>query len=310
LPTPGEFLVTINGDGFDAQEFTVDLDGGDAPILNTVSLEAGLGEIAGVVRDTQGEFLGLVDVVVTSGEFEAKTTTATVDDVGGFRVSDLSTPLTYVLTFSREGFSSETITLDLGPGESRTDVTKVEVALVGGSGRVTGTVVDANAAPLGGVTVEVVGDGFRSDTATLTTAGAGGGAGSFVMSGLPVPGDYAIMLSSDLQQTETLAVRFDDAETTDLGQIEMLSNVSEVRGTITGPNGNAGGLIVTLTDGLEVRTTTAATNPAGVFTFTGVPPGTYTVQADGAGFVTGVVLVTVDGGGTIEADIALEATSP
>ena len=117
-------------------------------MLNTVRLGAATGSISGTVRSSDGTPLGNVVVTVTSGDIEREATTPTAGNVGTFLVDGLETPRTYVLTFTREGFSGETIALDLGAGENRTGV---DATLIGGTGTVSGTVTDVAGQPLGGV---------------------------------------------------------------------------------------------------------------------------------------------------------------
>lgn len=293
LPTPATYTVTVTGPGFDTQQFEQTLTGGENSVLNTVTLSAATGAIEGTVRDAAGRALGGVAVTARSGDIEVRSITPTIGNVGQFRIVGLETPQTYALTFELPNYSSTTEALSLAAGESRTGLAPV---LVGGSGTVTGTAVAADGTPLGGITVVVLGDDFRSETTTLTTSGAGGGAGSFTVTDLPVPSAYTISLGSDRLQTETVGATFLAAGPQSVGNIVLLPVDSQVRGTVTGPDGGLGEVTVTLSDGIRPRVTTSATNPAGTFAFANVPAGWYTLTFERTGYTTKVVLIEVVAG--------------
>src|SRR5690606_29760250 len=114
----------------------------------------------------------------------------------------------------------------LGPGAAES----VSATLIGGSGTVTGSAQTIDGTPLGGVPVSVTGDGFRAETTTLTTNGAAGSAGSFTVTGLPVPNDYTISFDSAAHQVETLGASFTTAGTNSVGAVTLLP----ITGTVTG----------------------------------------------------------------------------
>jgi hypothetical protein len=303
LPTPGTYQVTVTGPGFATQSFQQAVGGGQAALLNTISLSAAAGTIEGFVTDGTGAALGGVEVVARAGDTEVRATTPTTGSVGSFRLVDLSTPATYVVTFTRDGYSSQTIALDVGPGGTES----VAATLVGGSGTVAGTVIDAEGAAVGGVTVEVVGDEFTGAGATLTTNGPAGVAGSFTVTGLPVPGDYTVTFTADGYQPETYAVAFTNAGLAGVGPVVLLPVDATIEGTVRAAGGGLGEIAVTLTDGTVSQVTTSATNPAGAFAFADVPAGSYTLTFAGAGYATKVLLIDVGAGAAVVVDADLEA---
>ena len=308
LPTPATYTVTVSGPGFDTQQFEQTLSGGEASVVNTVSLTAADGAIEGTVRDATGAALGGVTVTARSGDIEVTSITPTTGNVGQFRIVGLETPQTYALTFELANYSSTTAALSLAAGESRTGLA---ATLVGGSGTVTGVAVDDTGAALGGVTVVVLGDEFRSETTTLTTSGAGGAAGSFTVTDLPVPAAYTISLGDDQVQTETLGATFLAAGTQSVGSVTLLSIDSQVRGVVSAAGGGGlGEVTITLSDGVRPRVTTSATNPPGAYAFANVPPGAYTLEFARSGFTTKVVLVDVVAGIDLDQNASLDAAAP
>jgi hypothetical protein len=303
LPTPGTYQITVTGPGFQTQQFNQTLDGGQASVINTVNVTAANGSITGTVLNGAGQPLGGVFVTARSGNVELKTITPTAGNVGQFNLIGLVTPQTYVLTFTLPGSSSATAALDLGAGENRTGVV---ATLIGGSGTAVGTVVSSSGTAIGGVSVRVQGDNFDSTTSTLTTGGPGGDAGSFTMSGLPVPGNYTVTFSSPGLQTETLGVAYLAAGQQSVGTVTLLPDTAVIRGTVNGTSGGLSGVTVTLSDGTtRTRVTTSATNPAGAYAFAGAPPASYTLTFQAAGYNTRVVLVTVAAGDVLQQNVTL-----
>ncbi|HWL41340.1 MAG TPA: carboxypeptidase-like regulatory domain-containing protein [Ilumatobacter sp.] len=303
LPTPGTYQVTVTGDGFATQSFQQAVGGGQAAVLNTVTLSAAAGTIGGTVVDGSGAPLGGVAVVARSGDTEVRATTPTSGSVGAFRLVDLPTPGTYVLTFTKDGYSSQTIALDLGAGGTAS----TSAQLVGGSGTVGGSVVDAAGNPLGGVTVEAVCDGYVGAGATLTTNGPAGAAGSFAVTGLPVPGECTVTFSAPGYQTETYPAAFTTAGLVGVGPVHMLPVQATISGTVRSGGSGLGEVTVTATDGTRSQVTTSATNPAGSYSFADLPAGSYTLTFARQGYTTRVVLVHVAEGDAAVVDASLGA---
>lgn len=294
LPTPGTYIITVSGEGFQTQQFEQTLTGGETTVMNTVQVSAQNGTIAGIVRDGNGRPLGGVAITARAGDLVLKSVTPTAGNVGQFQIIGLPTPQTYSLSFELPNYTSSTRALSLPAGGSATNL---DVTLFGGSGTVTGVAVGAGGTPIGGATVTVRGDGFTSETTTLTTGGAGGGAGSFTVADLPVPGTYTISITAPGFQTESLSASFLGGGEQNVGQVTLLSATSQVSGTVTSGGSGLGGVKVSLSDGTaRVRTTTSATNPAGSFGFAGTPPGSYTLTFERTGFATKVVLIDVVAG--------------
>ncbi|MEX2628247.1 MAG: carboxypeptidase-like regulatory domain-containing protein [Ilumatobacteraceae bacterium] len=302
LPTPGTYRIRVEGADFEPQVLEESLEGGEVKVLNTIRMGAALGSISGTVVDAEGTPLGNVVVTVTGGDDEREVTTPTSGNVGEFQVIGLETPSTYVLTFELEGYSGETIALDVLAGEDRGGITAL---LIGGNGSVSGTVRDTEGAPLGDVEVTLAGDGFDTATTTLTAGDDGGGVGSYSLSGIPVPGVYTVTFVADGYVSETLEVGFLAAGPAPPTDVELRSDIGEITGTVRGGAEPLGDVGVELSDGVEVRTSTTATAPAGVFRFDGVGPGAYTLRVQAPAYQERVVLVRVAEGEVLTRDIDL-----
>jgi hypothetical protein len=307
LPTPATYTVTVTGEGFATLSFEQVVDGGEVTVVNTVNVVAASGEVGGRVIDQSGNPVGDVTVTIRSGAFAAAATTPTSGNTGAFQFLGLVTPATYVITFEAERFSTSTIALEVGPGQN---VTGVVGTVVGGNGTIVGSTISPSGLAIGGLAIEVIGAGFRQETATLTSTGTGGAAGSFSMTNIPVPGTYTITLSGDGFQTETLDAVFMAAGTQLLATVEMVPITAEVSGLVLAGGTGVGQATVTLSSGVRDFVTLSASSPAGRFAFNGVAQGTYTLTVEQNGFEPHVVLVRVAGGVDIVRDISIVAATP
>lgn len=304
LPSPGDYRIRVEGADFEPQVFDESLEAGEIKVLNTVRLGAASGSIAGRVVDAEGRPLGNVAVTVASGDQVREITTPTSGNVGEFFVVGLETPNTYVLTFELDGFSGQTIALDVLAGEDRTGITAL---LIGGIGSVSGTVRDTAGAPIGDVAVTIAGKDFSAGTTTLTTGGDGAGVGSYSVSGIPVPGVYTLTFDAEGYVPETIEVGFLAAGPAPGTDVVLRSEVGVVTGAVTADGVALGDVRVELSDGITERSTVTATAPAGAFRFDGVAPDTYTLRVIATGYEERVELVRVGEGSQIDRSIALTA---
>lgn len=295
LQTPATYEVRIEREGFAPIVTRVDVRGGPPTLLDTANLTAASGSISGRVVDGGGNGLGNVKVVVRSGSIERSILTPTTGDTGSFTLDALPTPRTYVITFTLNGYSSETMAVDLAGGEPKQLANNV--TLIGGAGTVTGIARDAAGNPLGGVKVVVAKGAVTAETATLTTGTGPTGQGSYSVSGLPIPGPYTVTFSLAGFQSETKLVGLPVAtDTPAVVDVQLSRSTSTVDGTVfvtsSTPNRNVG-LTVELSDGGTARTTVTTSNPAGGYSFADVPNGSYTLTVVDTGVVPRSVLRVV-----------------
>ncbi len=309
LPAPNDYLVRIvDLDGnFATEEFVISVAAGEKKQLNPIVPSASAGQLAGLVVDGAGTPLGGVTVLVRNGDFMIEAVTPTTGETGSFRFIGLPTPATYIVTFTLEGFTGQTIALELGPGA--TDDT-LRASLVGGLGTINGTVTDPLGNPLGATEVIVEGNGFSAATASLTDAGSTGGVGSFFVNAIPVPGSYTVTLVLDGYESVTVPALFGANGGRLTPSVTLTPIAGKVEGIVTSSSGGTvADVAVTLSNGLtsKNRSTVTASAPAGTFSFANVVPGAYTVRFSAPGFIPYVRLVTVSLGTTANSDVTLRA---
>jgi hypothetical protein len=293
LLTPATYRIRIDSPGFQSQEFDETLAGGEAKVLNTVTLGAATGSIAGQVLSVGGTPLGNVAVEARSGELVKKATTPTAGNVGSFVIDGLTTPRTYVITFTLVGFGSQTVAIDLLAGQNRTGL---DVVLLGGTGTIAGSVTDPGGTPLGGVVVTVERGAFTASTATLTTASAAAGVGGYTIGDIPAPGTYTVTFSKPgfISETRLVGVLAPGMQP-DVSAV-LHPAQSSITGTVTGAGVPLAAATVELSDGKTTRTTSTASSPAGAYGFANIEPGTFTLTVQRPGFQTQVVIVRLAAG--------------
>ncbi|MBO0899205.1 carboxypeptidase regulatory-like domain-containing protein [Cellulomonas sp. zg-ZUI22] len=295
LPAPGTYTLTFTAEGYAPTTTTERVLGGQQRIATAVTLGAGTGQVAGVVTDGVRPLGGVTVTTTVDGE-EVQVGTPTVGEVGRFVLPALPTPATYVLTFTRTGYGTQTLVVDLAAGEQRDDV---RVALPAGAGTVTGRVVDPAGTGLGGV--QVTAGGAGGTTTTLTA----GDVGAFTLAGVGA-GELTLTFTRDGYTSTTVAV---DPASGSAGTVTLRPAAGTVSGRVLRGGAGTAGLTVRATDGAEVRTTTSAqsgTLGAGTYALDGLHAGRWTVSvldADGRVLVT--TLVTVTGGASVRTDLTV-----
>ena len=292
LSTPATYRITASAPAYQSAEITQVVAASEAVTANPITLAAATGSISGRVIGIDGTPLGDVEVATTVNGAPVVTRTPTGGDVGAFVLSGLPTPGTYVLTFTGAGYKSAVVAVALTAGAS--DSTQV-VVMGSASGSVSG-IVSADGSGLGDVTVHVSGGGFESTVTSFTDNPAG----SYIISGLPVPGDYVITFSTPGRVAESIAVSITSSAPTATVNVSLLRSLGAIRGIVRDTSGVAvGGAIVTVSDGLHIRTTVSlstASGSSGVgqFDMSGLAPGMYTVTVTYGSHTPVTYLVEVD----------------
>jgi hypothetical protein len=272
------------------------LKGGEQLVTNTVRLSAKPGSISGIVTDGTNPLGGVVVTAIAEGK-ALTSATPTSGTVGKFTIQGLASPQTYLMTFSKDGFGAATITVDLGPGE---DLNAVSVVLTGGVGSVSGQAFDSDGTTgLGDVSVTIAGGTTSLTTKTLTA----GLVGTYIVSGLPTPGNYTVTFSIPGHGTQTLPVALGSSGLAQGVNATLSSTLAKLSGFIRGdtsPSPTSPDLLtnatITVTDGSTTRTATSATSPPGFFTVVGLAPGSYSVTVSAPGFKSKTTLITIAAG--------------
>jgi hypothetical protein len=235
-----------------------------------------------------------------SGEVDLTTATPTSGAVGRFSLSGLPTPGTYLITFNREGYGGETVAVDLGPGEIRSDL---DVALVRGTGAISGRVTSTSGGGLGDVSITVSGNGTTTNTSSLTA----GGIGNYAVGGLSTPGRYTLTFAREGFATATVAVDLGPSGLASGVNVALAPTTATVRGNVSSRCTFEGitGVSITATNGEVDVTTSAASGPAGDYIITGLVPGSYAITYEADGFPTETILVIVDPGAALTRDVQM-----
>lgn len=224
LPTPGTYVLTFSADGHGSDTQIIDLAAGETVSDVKSRLVEGTGSVSGLLRGPDGQGLGGATVTVggaslggetaaTDGSTTSTTstpstvpTTTTItdgDQVGRFTISGLQAPGEYTLTFSLDGYSPQSVPVELkksGPTQG------LEVTLTTRLGVLSGVVKDADG-PAIGVAV-TASNGLESWTTTTGSAAesAGLAEGGYRIEGLP-PGSYFVTVTSPGKEQQTALVR-------------------------------------------------------------------------------------------------------
>ncbi|MCU1688835.1 MAG: hypothetical protein JWN20_763 [Jatrophihabitantaceae bacterium] len=309
LPAPASYELTFTAAGYQATTIVEAVSGGQARIEPSVLLSAGSGQISGTVTDGTTR-LGGVTITTTVNGKPVTTGTPTTGAVGTYILPGLPTPGNYLLTFSLDGYGSQTIVIDLAAGQSQA---AVDVVIRGGTGTVTGQVIDdRTGAGLGGASVSVGGGGSNGGTTSLTA----GTIGLFVLSGLPAPGSYTLTVTLPGFAPQSVPVTLTGAGAPPTVIVRMPVSSGSIVGVVyqncTGSGVDPATCIplvggtVTVTNGQQIWSTTStvagATSETGAplgsggYSIASLPAGTYALTITFAGKQQRTVMATVTAG--------------
>jgi hypothetical protein len=209
LVTPATYVVTFSAPGHGTISKTYALKAGASRAGVAVKLTAGTGSIDGVVRDSAGNDLGDVSIVVggatTASGDPPTTTTYTKDPVGHFTINGLAVPGSYTITASLEGYGSATTPIKF---EQDGSAAKVTITLSRNVGTIGGEIHPAAGhrcatAGCGGDTVTAT-DGVKVWNVTVTDTG-------YSITGLHF-GSYSVTVTDPVlgQQTALVTVTAED----------------------------------------------------------------------------------------------------
>jgi hypothetical protein len=309
VPAPASYELVVTKDGYATEKRVVNLAAAENKKDVQISLRKGDGLISGTIT-AGGEPLGGVTVTASNTANETSTISLTSGSVGTFNLRNLVTPSTYTLTFSKDGYATQNLSVALVQGEQRT---ASDVALVKDKGSIAGTVKRADTGPIGGVKVTVgVGETLLT-TETLSV----GDVGTFLLSGLPIPGTYTVTFSGAGLATQVRSVDLSADDGNLVGvDATLTAATARVLGTVKAKApGNesdidpVAGVTATLSDGTNTWTTTSADDPEGSYVLRDITPGTYTLTFSQTGRVSQSVLVSLAAGDSRTVDAVLDPTA-
>jgi hypothetical protein len=205
IPSPSIYDLVVSKQGFSTVTQEVDLGSGEQRKGLVITLRQGDGSITGQVNTATGP-LGGATISASDGHTTASTVSLTQGTVGSFTLTNLPTPDTFTVIVSAPGFATQTVTVTLAAAQQ---LTGVSVTLATGSGSISGQASLTNGAPADGVNVTVTNGQLSLQTVTLST----GKAGSYQVTGLPVPSTYTVTFARPDLASQTKAVTLDNLGT-------------------------------------------------------------------------------------------------
>jgi 5-hydroxyisourate hydrolase-like protein (transthyretin family) len=301
VPTPATYQLVVERPGNATATQQVLMEPAQAVEGLEIRLGGGDGVITGHIS-AGGQRLGGVTIDATDGTTELSMVSLTEDDIGAFTVRGLATPGRYTVTFSREGYATESRSVSLAQGESVT----LDVNLTAAVGSISGTVNAATGGPLGGVSVTVTGG---EEPVVTSTISQGEAAGTWSVDALTAPGSYTVTFAKAGYVSQTRLVTIDGTAaggTTAGIDAALVASTATVTGLVLDAGGAPKPLAgVELTDGVTTRTVKSANDPAGRFALTAVPPGSYTLTVSFTGATPVVQVITVQAGDTRDLQLQL-----
>lgn len=290
LPTPGIYDLSLSSPGYTPTSVVEELTGGQSLSVGMVSLSAGAASISGMVTADQSP-LGAVTVTATSGTQAYTTTSLTTGAIGTFSLANLPTPGTYLLTFTKSGYGSQSVTATMKAGKS---LAGINVAMIDGPGSVTGTAQarQPNGSLVGGVVVTL--NGFSQPVQVVSSSTDG----SYTLAGLPTPGDYTLTFSLDGFSSRTIQANLTSNASVTGINIVLLPRNSSVTGTVSNPaHSPLGGVTVTVGNGTS--STSTVTDSTGTYLVPNLAPGAYTVTFSLVGYQTTSVSIVAPSVGVV-----------
>ncbi len=276
VPLRRTYEVSFAKPGFDTQSFQISPTDDGKPVEMKVVLVPGKGALGGRMTGPTGQPLGGVKLSITDGTLSFTTTSSTdAGDRGQWLIEGISTPGTYTVTATLDGYGTQVAQVTLAAKERKVDL---GISMSSGVGSIAGRVLGPTGA-LGGVTL-TASNGATTRTTNSFTAGA---TGSYLFPSLPVPGKYTVTASAPGYSTQTRVVALQNNATGI--DFQMVSTSATITGIVMSvdpagarPPAPLPNASIELTLGaLKVRSTSAVAPDPGSFTLNNLPPGDYTI---------------------------------
>lgn len=189
LAVPGRYTVTVSRDGYATESRNVVLDGTASPTVD-ITMTSAVGSIAGTTTDSADAPLSGVTVQVVGADFETSSTSISQEGPEGrFFLEQIPVPGSYTLTFSKPGYTSRVLLVELDSRLGNTTTDNLRVALTVNTAVLTGQVTDRSGNRLSQATVKL-----SAGSTTFEQVSADDPLGSFAFTGVP-PGSYTLTAS-------------------------------------------------------------------------------------------------------------------
>jgi len=319
VPSPSIYDLVVTKPGYATSTQRLDIGAGEERTGIEVPLRKGDGVISGTLSSAGGP-LGGATVTATSGTSSVTTMSLTEGDVGAFTLRGLTTPGSYTVVASLDGYASQTMTLSLAEGQR---LTGVGMTLGKASGAIGGSVALQDGTPAEGVVVTIT-DGTQTVQTATSSAGKQAKPGRWTATGLSLPGTYTVTFSRADLSSQTLSVVLDSAGNLLSGgssasgvDVTMEPATAVLEGTVTqklgsGVTSPAGEVTVTLSSGTDTYSVVSASVPAtlaGHYRFESVPPGTYTLSTSRTGITPTSTIVELAAGDERDYPLELAASA-
>ena len=323
VPSPSVYELVVTKAGYATSSERIDVRAGETRTGVQVTLVKGDGLINGSITALSGPLAGAT-IVATTGPTTSNTISLTGSHAGSFTLRSLPTPSSVTVVVSKAGYTSQTVSLNLGTAQK---LTGVVITLSRSSASLPGMVtLAAGGKPAGGVDVTVTNGQLTVHTVTEST----GDVGAWQAAGLSVPGTYTVTFSRSDLQSQTVSVSLDANGAITPGSygtrvtasglvVSMQSSSATVAGVITQTDGrnvcdkstNAlGEAAVSLSSGASTYSVTSASVApnCGRYQLDAIPPGTYTLTVSATSGTTPTSkVITVSAGQSLSENVALIA---
>jgi protocatechuate 3,4-dioxygenase beta subunit len=234
LAVPGRYTVTVSRDGYATESRNVVLDGSFAPTVD-IAMSSSIGSIAGFTTDAADTPLSGVTVRAVGADFTTSTTSISQEGPEGrFFIERIPIPGSYTLTFSKPGYASRVLLVELDARLGTADTDGLRVALTRSTASLRGEVTDKAGNPLSQATVKL-----SNGSTTYQQLSADQPLGSFAFTDVP-PGSYTLTAtrqgSSDTVIPVNLQAGVERFETLRLGDQAGISG-RVVVGSVGGGSG-------------------------------------------------------------------------
>lgn len=293
--SPGNYTVTTTSTNYQSLNSSVTIASNQTTTLNPL-LQSLPGSINGLISNSQTS-VALAGATVTLSTGSAVVATTTSSSSGSYSLFGVAAG-TYTLSVSLNNFVtfSQSVTISANATLTQNCLLTPQVGIV------TGIVQDLSSLSLlGGATVDLM----QGNTVVATTTTSLVGLYSFSV----LPGSYTIRVSKTNYASATVSATVLSNVTATVN-ITLVASPGTATGTVTDAvtaSALSGATVQVLTGSTVVASGTS--NASGVYSITGVSPGTYTLSISKANYVTSTAPLVISSGLTTTTNVSLQPQS-